>query len=491
MSRFATTLPRASRLPDTTNLAGGEAFSQSTKLELASLLMTSFVTDQYYRSADSQLDRLAQLVGEVEPEFAAKAAIYARTKGNMRSITHALAAELAHVAKGRPWLKGFYDKVVVRPDDATEILAYYFAKYGTEYGKPPNSLKKGLGSALGKFDEYQLAKYRGEGHDLSLVDVVNLCHPRPTEKNAEALRKLVNGTLRSTHTFESKLSSAGQSGTAQEKAAAKSEAWSELLRENKLGYMALLKNLRNIAEQAPELVPLACERLTDAKAVRNSRVLPMRFMTASQQLQSYPAYLQALSQALDLSLANVPDLGKVLVAVDGSGSMGSAVAGNADMSRKGVAAMFAAAYYKKSHADVLVFGDYAGKVTGLNPADSTLTNADRIMRTCYGHSTNFHAIFENAGQVRYDSFVIFSDMQAWVADGWGVSNPQASYASYRRRTKADPSVFAFDLAGYGSAQFPERQVYQLAGFSDSTFDVLGKLKTDREAFVREIEAIEL
>jgi 60 kDa SS-A/Ro ribonucleoprotein len=368
--------------------------------------------------------------------------------------------------------------VVRRPDDATEILAYYLANFG----KPlPNSLKKGLGSALGKFDEYQLAKYRGEGKAISLVDVVNLCHPRPTEKNAEALAKLVNGTLRNTKTWEAGLT---QAGAAENKAEAKAEVWRELLESRKIGYLALLRNLRNVATQAPELVPVAIEMLTDEDFVRKSLVFPFQFLTAYQQLGGYPKLLNAVSQAIDLSVANVPDLGDTLVAIDGSGSMGATAAGS-PITMKEVGALFGAIYFKKNVSDVLVFGTTAGYARGLNPGDSTMTLTQKIARECFGHSTNFNAIFDVAKRP-YDSVVIFSDMQAWVSGGYGYSSlGQDALERYKSRTRSNPAVFAFDLAGHGSSQFdPKRRTFQLAGFSEKTFGLLDKLKTDPQAFVR-------
>lgn len=484
MSRFNTanlSKGYTARQPTTVNLAGGDAYAQDAELELASLITTSMVQDQYYRSADAGLARMRELVQAVDPVFAAKAAVYARNQDGLRSITHAVTGEIAHGVKGEQWTKDFVRAVVRRPDDVTEILSYYLANYG----KPiPNSLKKGLGAALDKFDEYQLAKYRGENRGLSLVDAVNLVHPRPGSRNGTALSKLINGTLRSTGTWESKLSAAGKDETA------KTETWSELLREGKLGYLALLRNLRNIATQAPELVPLACEALTNAKAVEKSLVLPFQFMIALHELQDKPQIIAALSQAVDLSLSNVPDLGeRVLVAVDGSGSMGGAVSGNERLTRKGVASMFAAALYKKNYADVLVFGSDAGPVRGLNPTDSTLTLTERIWNTCYGHATYFHSIFDRA-KSGHDTVVIFSDMQAWVQGGYGSSAPQQSFANYKRRFKVSPKVFAFDLAGYGSAQFPEKDVFQLAGFSDKSLALMAKFREDPRALVSAIKAVQ-
>lgn len=63
------------------------------------------------------------------------------------------------------------EKIVFRPDDMMEIIAYYKAKSGKTL---PNAMKKGFALAFDKFDGYQIAKYRGENKAVKLVDVVNL-----------------------------------------------------------------------------------------------------------------------------------------------------------------------------------------------------------------------------------------------------------------------------------------------------------------------------
>ena len=234
-------------LGNTVNLAGGEAFTESAKLELAALMLTSTLQGQYYRAADVAAARLKQLIAQIgDKKFVAKAAVYARTEAGMRSVTHLAAGELAHAVKGQPWTAMFYDKVVRRPDDALEILAYYLAVYG----KPiPNALKKGLGAALSRFDEYQIAKYRKSGAEISLVDAVNLVHP----KHTEALKKLVDGTLAPAETWETKLTQAGAAAESEDELAElKKETWEKLIKSRKLGYFALLRNLRNILQAAPE-----------------------------------------------------------------------------------------------------------------------------------------------------------------------------------------------------------------------------------------------
>jgi hypothetical protein len=155
MSKFNATLPKQKTL--TENLAGGQAYTQSSELALVSLLLTSFVNDQFYRTSDETLSNLRKLLSKVDPEFAAKACIYARDKFGMRSISHALAAELAKYLSGKDFAKNFYDKIVVRPDDMMEILAYYDINCGH---KIPNSMKKGFAKSFDKFDGYQLSKWK-------------------------------------------------------------------------------------------------------------------------------------------------------------------------------------------------------------------------------------------------------------------------------------------------------------------------------------------
>ncbi len=279
MARFRNTTVARSK---TTNFAGGEAYKQDAKLELVSLLLTSFVSDKFYEKAEDQLERLKELAMNIKDKtFLGKAAIFARTEYGMRSITHALMGEVVKNVKGEEWVKRAVEKTMFRPDDMLETVAYYLSKYG----KPvPNSLKKGLALAMKKFDSYQFAKYRGERSDVKMVDLFNLIHPKPTEKDADIYKSLMEGELKSTQTWEAKLSEAGKAETEEEKVEAKGKAWADLLKENKLGYFALLKNLRNIEQQAPEILPEALKQLVDEKAIKKSLVMPFRFLTAAEQV---------------------------------------------------------------------------------------------------------------------------------------------------------------------------------------------------------------
>jgi hypothetical protein len=483
MGKFNATVSKPKTL--TENLAGGQAYSQTNELALVSMLLTSFVNDQFYKSGSTTLKDLKALSEKIgDKEFVAKAAIYARDKFGMRSITHGLAGELTSQLAGFEWAKSFYDKVVVRPDDMTEILAYYLSnKTGKGKAKFPNALKKGFATAFDKFDGYQIAKYKGENKDVKLVDVVNIVHPVPTDRNKEALNLLINGKLKNTETWEAKLSAAGQAAEGEEDLSKlKADAWGELISAKKIGYFALLRNLRNIISQAPSAVDAACEMLVSENLIKKSRVLPFRFATAYDEISRLGSdsavrkVLVAINQALEVSLANVPKFeGETLVVMDVSGSMSGRPSE--------IASLFGAILAKVNSCDVMTFSTDA-QYKSYNPLDSVMTIRGSFRYS--GGGTNFKAIFNKANK-KYDRVIILSDMQGWL----GYTTPSSEFASYKKKFGANPYVYSWDLAGLGTLQFPEQNVFALAGFSDKVFDVMKLMEVDRKALFNEIKAIQL
>lgn len=474
MSRF-NTVAKASKV---TNLAGGLSYSQSPELELISIILTSFANDQFYRSASDTFDHVKTLITKCDKKLVAKAAVYARKKFGMRSISHVVASELAKHIGGEPWAKEFYSAVVYRPDDMMEIISYHTAKNG----KIPNSMKKGIAKAFDKFNKYELAKYRGENKGYKLVDIVNMVHPVPVEQNKEAIAALIKGELKSFDTWETELTKAGQAAeTDEQKGELKKEVWIKLIKDKKLGYFALLRNLRNIIEQAPEVIDEAIEALTNENVIKKSLVLPFRFTTAFDEIAKLNDgkivrnVLVALNKAVDISVSNVAKFdGDTLVVLDVSGSMSGKPAQTGSL--------FAAVLIKSNNADFITFSDNAS-YRNVNPMDSTITIANSLRFSSGG--TNFRAIFKTANK-KYDRVIILSDMQGWI----GHETPTVEFNNWKKTTGSDPFVYSFDLNSYGSMQFPERNVFALAGFSEKIFDVMSLMEQDKQALINEIKKVE-
>jgi hypothetical protein len=472
----------------TENLAGGEAFSLSPKMELATFLLTSFVQDKFYEKEAASLVRIRKMLRrDIRTSwltFAAKAAIYARHEFGMRSISHLTAAEIAAISRDVPGvvpLRTFFRKVCRIPKDTTEIVSYFLNRFG----KPiPNGMKRGIGDFIVGCDRYQLAKYRAEDKKVSLVDVVNLCHPKPKdEEMAGTLKMLVSGDLKSKATWESKLTKAGQEAKSEdEKKELKQKSWADLISTKKIGQMALLRNLRNIAEQAPDMVTSACRLLVDPHRVKSSMIFPFRYMTAMDNMaegEYRRDLLAALNEAATVACDNCPKLdGTTLIAVDDSGSMhGRPFQG---------AAVFASVLYKVLESDLLMFNTHGRMLSNILPHDSVLGIAHQLVQKAEWGGTDFKEIFRPLKRT-YDRIIILSDSQHWV----GHYGPGKQFNSYQRATSSNPFLYMFDMSGYGTVQFPENRVHILAGYSDKIFDVMKLLEKDRNALIEEIEKIEL
>lgn len=450
------------------NKAGGKAYKESYEMQFVSLLLTSFMNDKFYETEKGTIERMKDLIDKCDKEFCAKAIVYARREFGMRSVTHVAASILAKYISNEKWAKGFFNSVIYRVDDMTEIVSYHLSNKE----KISNAMKRGFSKAFSKFDKYQIAKYRGENNKVKLVDVVNLIHPKYSEKNGDAIKQLVEGTLKSTDTWESMLTEAG--GDKDKKI----RAWKSLLSENRLGYFALLRNVRNIVSlEDEELNNLCFKALVNKDAIHKSLVLPFRFVTAYKEFQYVSSEAMSyISEACEIACDNMPKFeGKTLVALDTSGSM---------IGVRDIASLFAAVFVKSNKCDLITFDEYA-KYRQVNWNDSLIT-IQKSLNFC-GGGTNFPSIF-NAANKKYNRVIILSDMQSWM----GYYSPKAAFELYKMSYGIDKCpVYSIDLTGYGTLQLPEKDVYCIAGFSEKIFDLMKNMELGFDALFDKINEVEL
>jgi hypothetical protein len=444
-----------------TNLAGGKAYRHSPEMELIVSVLTTFLEDKYYESGDKRIQRIKELIKKVKPEFVAKLAVLARKEFHLRSITHLLISELSKNHRGDSLVSKAIVRIAERPDDLTEIVAYL--------GKPlPAQVKKGIAEALTKFDAYQLAKYRLENHKVKLVDLFNLTHPKPVdEEQAEVWRDLMSGNLKNTETWEARLSSGED----------KAKAWRDLVLEEKIGYMALLRNLRNIDQQTDEETKKkACEIIANKERVLKSKQLPFRFYTAYKEVRNQDM-LEAIAKALDYAVENVPHFeGKTLIAIDTSGSMmGKPIE---------IASIFAGALIKSNNADVILYSDVIKEFKYLR-IEPVLTLANRIQNEV-GGGTQASLIFDYAinSKVLYNRIIILSDMESWIERG-GV---QPYYLEYLKKNP-DVYVYCIDIEGYGTKDISHPRTFHIAGWSEKIFDFMKWIEKENQLidFVNSVE----
>jgi 60 kDa SS-A/Ro ribonucleoprotein len=459
----------------TTNLAGGKAMSMNPQMELVHAVLTTFLKDKYYESGSDRLTRIQTLVTQNKPEFVANLAVVARKEFNLRSVSHVLIGELAKTHRGDSLVRDVIVEAAIRPDDLTEILSYV--------GTPiPKQVKRGVRNALLKFSAYQLAKYKQEGKGMSLVDVFNLVHPKPqhaSDEQKEAWKALIEGTLVSTDTWESEIANADSDEE-------RTRQWERLVCEDKMGYMALLRNLNNLVKYkvSDETVDLAVKKLTDPEEVKKSKQLPFRFTTAFDNVQGNRKFSDAISEAMDIAVGNVPELsGTTLIAVDSSGSM------SGDPMKK--ASIFGATLVKaNANADLILYDTQVKELT-VSGRSPVIDLAKGIERSAMGGGTETSLVFQYALQKgkKYDRFIIISDNESWQ-EGWRGTSVQSMYNEYKRITGTNPAVYAIDIQGYGTKDVEDDKVYHLTGWSDRLLDFVGKIE-DGDTLVKYIKNYKL
>ena len=473
--------------PTEVNYMGEMAFKLADKELLVSTVMTTFLQNSYYERESEIVERIKDLVGKVDPLLAAKLAIYARNEGNLRSVSHLVSALLAKYISGTDWGKRFYNRIIVRPDDMSEIVSAYANLNGmglNDLKNIPNSIKKGFKEALERLDAYQIDKYKMQNREVSLIDLVRLFHPKGNEKNAEAYKRLVNGEsladLYETKVFEKEMTKAGQvtkDATQDEKDEAKREAITAILDNVKgMPIMNLLRNLRNILLYAPNKVNDACEQLTIENKILNSRLLPFRFATAYAEIEKMKYddtkttptssivfeseeikqqvteskfnelkqnLLDAIEGAIEIACQNIPELdGNVAILCDhsgpcrGDGGGSSKVSAFSSTTTAMIGNLFGTMMAWRQH-DVYIglFGDRLIQVPfDRNKRLLDFNNESYQMGAKCGLATEngIYTFLENvvAEKKKIDNIIVFSDCQ--IGRGGGAFTPWYGTSSSNR-----------------------------------------------------------
>lgn len=490
------------------NYEGEQAYRLSPEWQLYTAAITSSLSDKFYETAEERIGILRKLIAQCAPIFVAQLAIYARQTMNMRSIPLVLAVELAKVHRGDSIISQMVSQIVQRADEITELLAYYQIANERKEIKKLNRLSKqlqlGLQDAFNRFDEYQFAKYNRDT-EVKLRDALFLVHPKAKDESQQVLfNKIVNNKLEVPYTWETELSALGQTtfSSDEEKEIAFRMKWEELIDSRKVGYMALMRNLRAIlkAGVSQQHIRRVCEVLSNPEAVRHSKQLPFRFLAAYRGLSKVESVyagqvLDALEQAVAVSAENIAGFGEdtsVLIACDVSASMKCTVSPKSKILSYDIGLMLA--MLLKASCKNAITGMFGDKWKVINvPTQGVLSNVDAFYLRAgeVGYSTNGYLVIEYLlkNKIYLDKVMIFTDCQLWnsqndknIADLWN---------DYKQ-VSPNSKLYLFDLSGYGTTPLDiiRDDVYLIAGWSDKVFDILAAIERGGDALA-EIRKTEL
>jgi 60 kDa SS-A/Ro ribonucleoprotein len=342
--------------------------------------------NEFYEDGQSIADRMAALAADAAPETVAALAIEAREQFRLRHAPLMLICALAKT--GGLLVAATIERVIQRADELSELVAIYFRN-----GRKPLSkqMKLGLARAFVKFDAYALAKYDRAG-PVRLRDVLFLCHARPRDAaQAEDWKHLVAGTLTSPDTWEVALSGGAD----------KRETFERLLADCKLGYLALLRNLRNM-DQAGVCEDLVREAIIARRGA--DRILPFRYVAAARAAPRFEPYLdQALSETI---LEGPVFSGRTLVLVDVSGSMDMRLSAKSDLTRMDAAATLAAII--PGDVRVFTFSEQVKEV----PARRGMAGVDAVVKSQPHSGTYLGKAVEKMNKIKHDRLIVITDEQS-------------------------------------------------------------------------------
>ncbi|MYY79804.1 MULTISPECIES: TROVE domain-containing protein [unclassified Streptomyces] len=517
---------------------GATGYLRDAKSELFLLSVSNFVgQDTFYEQGGQRDDRYTQLIRQLateDPAWVVGLLGWLRGDGNMRTASLVGAAEFVKarldataagdlapdeqvaVLNGGGWNRQAIGAVLQRADEPGEMLGYWTSKYGRKLPKP---VKRGIADAVQRlYTERALLKYDTDSKGYRFGDVLNLVHASPAHDKAwqgdlfkhaldrrhgnaedtpetlhvirrnEALRTLVRTGVLDPLTDPEALRDAGMTWEDSLSLAGskvdKAKLWEALIPS--MGYMALLRNLRNFdeAEVSDEVAEQVVKRLADPEQVAKSRQLPMRFYSAYNAAPSL-RWGHALEKALTASLVNIPTLpGRTLILVDTSSSMHEAFSRDGSLMRWDAAALFGIALGRRCDSgDVRSFSSaryYMGDPPGAKTRAFPLTAGGSVLGDVkkwrdggwfLGGGTDTAAALrqEFAG---HDRVVIVTDEQAGH-----------DYSEVDKSIPQTTPLYTWNLAGYQAGHAPSGrgQRHTFGGLTDAAFRMVPLLEAGRDA----------
>ncbi|MDR2013106.1 MAG: RNA-binding protein [Rhodanobacter sp.] len=504
------------------NEEGAPAYALDERHQLAQLAATGCLSATFYAQAETQLDEVLALAQKVDATFIAKTAIYARQAGYMKDMPALLAAVLA--VRDVTLCAQVFGRVI----DNGKMLRNFvqIVRSGAVGRKSLGSRPKKLVQQwLLSANEKQLLN-AAVGNTPSLADVVKMVHPKPSqawraawfawligkpfdaaalppvtqafERFKQALAEGAQGDALALPDVPFQMLTALDLNTAQWAQIARTGSW-QMLRQN------LNTFARHGVFEVEGMAEHIAGKLRDPQAIAKARVLPYQLLMAFKASDDAvpPAVREALQDAMEAALANVPEFaGRVVVCPDVSGSMSSPVTGRRGSATTrvrciDVAALVTAAVLRKNpQARVLPFEQQVVNTLRLNPRDCVMTNA-QALASIGGGGTNCSAPLAllNKERAEADLVILVSDNESWVdATRRGATQTLREWGALKQRNPRARLV-CIDIQPYTTTQAAERQdIMNVGGFSDAVFTMIAAFaqgKTRAQHWVEEIEQIPL
>lgn len=506
--------------PTERTFEGGAGYLRTPEGEAFLLASGGFLGGEktFYEGGGERDERFRHLIRELSvtnPDWVADFLFWLRREGNIRTASIIGAAEYVwarrdEIGTGRTGTvhptpkkttRHVVESVLLRPDEPQEIIGYWLSRYGR---KIPMPLKRGVNDAINRsYNERNVLKYDSDKRALRMADVLKLTHAKPADAKQDLLFEyLMARRFNRVDRFDVKglpvisayedlmrvpiperrkmaldfPQALGDAGITWESLAGwvqgpmDARLWEIAIPH--MGYMALLRNLRNFSEAGIDgwALKLVEDKLKNVDEIRNSKQLPFRFWNAYVANANNLTWASTAESAINRSLVNVPALsGRTLILVDQSGSMyGGRMSEHSSVNWSEAAALFGSALaLRAENADLIQFGtDH--KVVPFRKGDSLLLTAKKF--SSMGGTNTARALGDRFNG--HDRVIIVTDEQC--TPGY-VGNAVWGYATnINDIIPQSVPMYMWNFGGYrvGSAPSGMENRHTLGGLSDSAFRMI-------------------
>lgn len=501
---------RKTQAADTINEAGGKAYKMSERAALAQLAATGCLSNTFYVSAKSQLDKVLKLANKVSQqktgnEFLAKLAIYSRQHAFMKDMPALL---LTILAVRDPDL---YERVFPQIVDNGKMLRNHvqILRSGQVDGRRsmPAAMRRQIRKWFRERNNHRLFKDT-VGNDPSLADIIKMVHPKPRDAEQDALFGYILGREYNAENLpplvkQYEAFKADKSGEVPDvpfqmldSLGLEDKHWFEIAKNARwqMTRMNLNTFQRHNVFRSKERTKMIANRLQDEHQIKSAKAFPYQLMGAYLNADSSVPFevRDALQEAMEIAVSNIPHIdGEVYVFVDVSGSMQSPVTGYQGRRQASkvmcvdAAALIGASIMRANkHCHIMPFHNSLFTNVKFNPRDSIMTNAQKIKNCGWGGtSLSLGPKWLAKNKKKVDLIIFVSDNESWLDSkgqsrySWYGEGGTATMDAFEQIKRRNPKckMVCIDLQPNTNTQAPDRNdILNVGGFSDVVFNVIAQ-----------------
>lgn len=455
---------------------------------------------------------IRRLIRENDPDFVAKLALFLREQLPLERLSHLLTAELALQYGSQDWAGRLAATVIQQPAALPEWLSCYSCLSGQRrtgrYVRPGRVIRKRLAGLFDTLDEYQFLRY--DRHMQSkLREILLLLRPKAKDAAHRILfSRMVKDLLPARISWEQELVALHLQhyDSIELKQMILRDKWKELISSFRMGYTALLANVRPVllVGVSGKVLKLAAEYLGNAAAVVRSSQQPYGLLNTYRELKEMQQggcgmLMESLEKAALHSAWNIPGFSeemRIVIAMDVSNSMRRPVREGSLVQRYDIGPLLGMLLQERCRQVMTgILGNTWKPVELTSKAVLAGVNTFHTREGEAGYATNGHLVIEDLLKkgLMMDKVFLFTDCEQWNSRPFNQSSGADLRSAWRayRQLAPQAKLYLFDLAGYGKKPLeilPEG-VHLIAGWNERIFRTLKAVERGKDTMER-IHAIE-